>query len=94
MWTIPRSRLSCVWALTAAINELPAGYRTVLVLRDVEGLSHREIANVLGLSVSSVKARVHRARLFVRKRLADVMTTLAAPAASPDASCMACASRP
>jgi RNA polymerase sigma-70 factor, ECF subfamily len=67
--------------LTAAINELPAGYRTVLVLRDVEGLSHLEIANVLGLTVSNVKARVHRARLFVRKQLADAVTTLEATAA-------------
>src|SRR5213592_3773166 len=38
-------------ALTAAIDELPAGSRTMLVLRDVEGLSNVEIAEVLGLSV-------------------------------------------
>src|SRR5438876_1253471 len=59
-------------ALTAAIHELPPHYRTVLILHDVEGLSHIEAAESLGLSVPNVKSRVHRARLFLRKRLADV----------------------
>src|SRR3989442_1784587 len=63
-------------ALTAAINELPAAYRTVLVLRDVEGLANPEIAEIMGLSVPVVKTRVHRARLFLRKQLGDAMTTL------------------
>jgi RNA polymerase sigma-70 factor (ECF subfamily) len=67
-------------ALTAAIAELPDLYRTAVVLRDVEGLSHLEIAHVLGVTVSNVKTRVHRARLFLRKRLGDVLMadTLAA----------------
>src|SRR2546425_7064886 len=47
-------------ALTAAIDELPALYRTALVLHDVEGLSNPEIAEVLGLSLPTVKTRVHR----------------------------------
>jgi RNA polymerase sigma-70 factor, ECF subfamily len=55
--------------LTAAINELPAAYRTVLVMRDVEGLSNGDIAGLLALSVPLVKTRVHRARLFVRRQL-------------------------
>ena len=63
-------------ALTSAINELPAVYRTVLVLRDVEGRSTLEIADALRLSVPNVKSRVHRARLFVRKRLGGSMTTM------------------
>ena len=63
-------------ALTSAIEELPAAYRSVLVLRDVRGLSNPEIAEFLGLSVQVVKTRVHRARLFLRKQLGDVMTTL------------------
>ena len=58
-------------ALTAALEELPAHYRTALVLRDVEGLAVAEIAETLGLSVENVKSRVHRARLFVRKRLTE-----------------------
>ena len=63
-------------ALTSAIEELPAAYRSVLVLRDVRGLSNPEIAEVLGLSVPVVKTRVHRARLFLRKQLDDAMTPL------------------
>ena len=60
-------------ALTAAIDALPEGYRSALVLRDVEGLSTLEIAETLGLSIPVVKTRVHRARLFARKRLAVAM---------------------
>src|SRR5262249_4585417 len=47
--------------LSAAIEELPADYRIVIVLRDVEGLSYQEIAEALGLRVSNVKTRLHRA---------------------------------
>ena len=65
-------------AVTTAINELPAAYRTVLMLRDVEGLSTLETAELLGLNVPAVKTRVHRARLFLRKQLGDAMTTLSA----------------
>src|SRR5919201_2453625 len=56
--------------LSAAIDELPAAYRAVLVLRELEGRSNAEIAVTLGLSVAVVKTRTHRARLFLRKRLA------------------------
>ena len=63
--------------LNAAIEELPADYRTVLTLHDVEGLSNAEVAEVLGVTIGTVKSRVHRARLFLRQRLA---TTMAAPA--------------
>jgi RNA polymerase sigma-70 factor, ECF subfamily len=69
-------------ALTSAIDELPAVSRTMLVLRDVEGLSNLEIAEVLGLSAPIVKSRVHRARLFLRKQLGDAMTVKATAAAS------------
>jgi RNA polymerase sigma-70 factor, ECF subfamily len=63
-------------ALTAAIDELPAGYRTVLVMRDVEGFSNADIADILGVNVPLVKTRLHRARLFVRKHLDRDMATL------------------
>ena len=65
-------------ALTDAIDELPWAYRTVLVLRDVQGLSNQETAELLSLSVPAVKTRVHRARSFLRKELGDVMATLEA----------------
>ncbi len=59
--------------LTEAIDALPPDYRTALVLHDVEGLSNPDIAETLGLSLPAVKSRVHRSRLFVRKRLADYL---------------------
>jgi len=69
-------------ALTSAIDKLPTDYRTALLLRDVEGLSHPQMAEILSLSVPTVKSRVHRARLFLRKQLGDTMTTLEAPIAT------------
>lgn len=53
-----------------AIEELQPLDKAVLVLSDFEELSNRDIAEVLGLSVSAVKARLHRSRLFLRGRLA------------------------
>jgi len=66
--------------LTAAIDELPATYRAVLMLRDLEGRPNVEIAQALGLSVALVKTRAHRARLVLRKRLHQYMTRLTASA--------------
>ena len=70
-------------ALTAAIDELHPVSRTVLVLRDVEGLSNCEIAEALGLSIPVVKARLHRARLFLRKQLGEALTPLNVTTATP-----------
>jgi RNA polymerase sigma-70 factor (ECF subfamily) len=55
--------------LAEAIDELPAHYRAVLVLRDVEELSNEEVAEVMGETVASVKSRLHRARMALRERL-------------------------
>ena len=55
--------------LNRSIGELLPDYRTVFVLRDQEGLNTQEVAKVLGLSVSAVKSRLHRARLFLRERI-------------------------
>jgi RNA polymerase sigma-70 factor (ECF subfamily) len=63
---------------TEAIDELPAAYRIVLVLRDVEGRSMEEIADALGLSVVVLKTRAHRARLFPRQGLGESMTAVEA----------------
>jgi len=52
-----------------AIQELPEIYKTVLLLRDMEGLSTAETAEVLGVSEEVVKTRLHRARLAVRQKL-------------------------
>ena len=57
-------------ALDAAIEDLPPAYRVAIVLRDVQGSSMREVADALKISVANAKSRVHRGRLFLRKRLA------------------------
>ena len=59
--------------LQEAIDGLPADYRTALVMHDVEGLSNPDIAETLGISLPAVKSRVHRSRLYVRKKLADYL---------------------
>lgn len=56
-------------ALEDAIRSLEPMYREVLVLRDVEGLTAAETAEVLGISVEAVKSRLHRARVAVRNRV-------------------------
>ena len=56
-------------ALDQAIQALPTKYRTVLVLRDMEGLSAKEVGTIMGLNERAVKSRLHRARLFVRQAL-------------------------
>jgi RNA polymerase sigma-70 factor (ECF subfamily) len=53
--------------LRRAITELPEGYRSVLLLRDMEELSTQETAHILDLSEDVVKTRLHRARLALRK---------------------------
>src|SRR5579863_2688392 len=55
--------------LDKTIHGLPASFRTVFVLRDVEGLSTEETADALDLSVPAVKSRLLRARLQLRERL-------------------------
>ncbi|HKW91174.1 MAG TPA: sigma-70 family RNA polymerase sigma factor [Methylomirabilota bacterium] len=56
--------------LRAAIDELPGEHRTACILHDVEGLPNPEIADGLRVKLATVKSRVHRARLFLRARLA------------------------
>jgi len=55
--------------LRDAIQRLPPQYRIVLVLRDMEGLTDEEVAEITGLRAGTVRVRLHRARLFVRKEL-------------------------
>lgn len=56
-------------ALDTAIDQLPKKYKMVLVLRDMEGLSAKEVGTIMGLNERAVKSRLHRARLFVRRQL-------------------------
>jgi len=55
--------------LREAIQQLPAQYRIVLVLRDMEGLTDEDVAEITGLRAGTVRVRLHRARLFVRKEV-------------------------
>ena len=59
----------------AAIEALPVSYRAVLVLRDIEELSTEETAQVLSLTRTAVKVRLHRARLALRTLLVPVFAT-------------------
>ena len=56
-------------ALSRAIAALPPGYRAVLVLHDVEGYEHNEIAQILDCSVGNSKSQLHKARLKLREVL-------------------------
>ncbi len=69
-----RAELSSV--LKNAIAELPDLYRSVLLLRDVEGLRTDEAAEVLEISSDTVKQRLHRARLAVRAKLDNYLKRL------------------
>jgi RNA polymerase sigma-70 factor (ECF subfamily) len=65
-------------AIQKAVEELPEDYRSVVVLRDLEGLSNEEVSKVLKLSVAAVKSRLHRGRLVLREKLASYMDVVPA----------------
>ncbi|HUN85453.1 MAG TPA: sigma-70 family RNA polymerase sigma factor [Terracidiphilus sp.] len=56
-------------ALERAVADLPAGYRLVFVLHDVEGYEHNEIASMLECSIGNSKSQLHKARLKLREAL-------------------------
>ena len=60
----------------AAVDALDPAHREVLLLRDVEGLTAKEVAEVLGVGVAAVKSRLHRARASVRAQLAGAPSKL------------------
>jgi RNA polymerase sigma-70 factor (ECF subfamily) len=75
-------------ALQDAIAALDPMYREVLVLRDVEGLSAPEVAEIMGLSIEAVKSRLHRARVHVRAQVAPALgIPEPAPAAPSESGC-------
>ena len=53
----------------SAIQRLPEEYRVVFMLRDVDGLSNKEVGEILDLSIPAVKSRLHRSRLMLRRKL-------------------------
>ena len=64
----------------AGIDELPERHRLVLVMRDIDGLSTREVADLLGSTENAVKLRLHRARQALA---VIVKTRLSTPAPAP-----------
>lgn len=58
--------------LRRALHTLPASYRTIVFLREMEGLSTKEVAKVMGISEDNVKTRLHRARLQLQAALGSV----------------------
>ena len=74
-WQVPPEetvlRLELRGRLEDAILALPKHYRLVLILRDMEQLDTREVAEVMGISEETTKKRLQRARVFVRNALAS-----------------------
>lgn len=66
------SRLELVETLRKAVLSLPEKYREVLILRDLEEISHQETADLLQCSLGTVASRLHRARAMVKMRLKNV----------------------
>lgn len=58
----------------AAVGHLPAEYRAVVVLRDLEGLAYDEIARVLRIPIGTVRSRLSRGREIMRSQLTDLVT--------------------
>ena len=56
-------------ALERAVDDLPAGYRLIFVLHDIEGYEHNEIASMLDCSIGNSKSQLHKARLKLRDAL-------------------------
>ena len=68
--------------LRDAVQKLPPQYRMILVLRDMEGLADDEVAEITGLRAGTVRVRLHRARLFVRKEISQRLEASAVRAAA------------
>jgi RNA polymerase sigma-70 factor (ECF subfamily) len=58
--------------LRSALQHLPRAYRAIVVLREIEGLSTKEVASLTGISEANVKTRLHRARTLLRNELGDL----------------------
>jgi RNA polymerase sigma-70 factor, ECF subfamily len=66
---ISTSRHEVRESIEKALFFLPYEYRSIFVLRDVDGLSNQDVSSILGITVPAVKSRLHRSRLMLRKRL-------------------------
>ena len=84
--------------LTRAIRDLPAGYRKIFLLHEVEGYEHQEIAKLLDCSVGNSKSQLHKAKLRIREFLshpeADGIRVEVRPGAAENASVQAARKSP
>jgi RNA polymerase sigma-70 factor (ECF subfamily) len=71
---VEMSRTEMRAALEAAVDTLPAGFRAVFVLRDIEGLSIEDTAEQLAIKPETVKTRLHRARKLMREAIANQLS--------------------
>ena len=55
----------------AAIDKLPENYKSVIILRDIQGLNYEQISNIIGVPLGTVKSRINRARLQLQVDLMD-----------------------
>ena len=71
-------------ALARAMQELPAGYRTIFLLHEIKGYEHQEIARILRCSVGNSKSQLHKAKLKMRELLGYQKNEAEAPQAAED----------
>jgi len=69
--TVAPARADLAVDFEAAIEQLPPGAREILVLHDVEGYKHREIARMLDITTGTSKRQLHRARMLMRRHLGE-----------------------
>jgi len=69
--TVAPARSDLALDFEHALEQLPAGAREILVLHDVEGYKHREIAAMLGIATGTSKRQLHRARMLMRRYLGE-----------------------
>lgn len=62
-------RLELLTRLAHALEALPESYRSVLLLRDLDGLKTEEVAQAMQISPAAVKSRLHRARAYIREQM-------------------------
>ena len=73
---VKRAPLALADRLAEALAEITNDQRTAILLYDVEGFDYQEIADMTGVSLGTVKSRIHRGRLALRDLLADQMESL------------------
>lgn len=72
----PHAGLEAGWDVSAALSKLNPEHRAALIMREVEGMSYREIADAMGWPIGSVGTRIHRGRMELRDALREATDAL------------------